>query len=167
MNIVSREEAIGKGLKRFYTGVACIHGHFDERYVSDNQGRACVACRKISNKSRQIKYKNSDLELYLSRVRERHLKHLYGMKAGAERVMLEKQGGVCACCGAPPKQKRLNVDHCHTSGRVRSLLCNRCNTAISVLEDAKLAVWTAYLEAHRTPQGDVVQEYDGFADAYR
>jgi hypothetical protein len=46
--------------------------------------------------------------------------------------MLTKQGGVCQICLQPPKPgKSLHVDHCHESGRVRGLLCFRCNFGLS------------------------------------
>ena len=46
--------------------------------------------------------------------------------------LLEAQDGVCAICGNPPKigGKRLHVDHNHRTGRVRGLLCFRCNRAL-------------------------------------
>ena len=47
MEMISRTEAIKAGLKRFYTGVECIHGHLSERMVSTG---ACVECQKIGKK---------------------------------------------------------------------------------------------------------------------
>jgi len=47
-----------------------------------------------------------------------------------------KQEGKCAICGIWAIQYgkgRLVVDHCHTSGRFRSLLCGKCNCAIGML----------------------------------
>jgi Recombination endonuclease VII len=44
--------------------------------------------------------------------------------------MLAEQGGGCAICGAPPKTRRLHVDHNHKTGKVRGLLCFRCNRAL-------------------------------------
>lgn len=44
--------------------------------------------------------------------------------------MLAGQGGGCAICGAPPKTRRLHVDHDHKTGAVRGLLCFRCNRAL-------------------------------------
>jgi recombination endonuclease VII len=45
--------------------------------------------------------------------------------------MLERQKGVCAICQKKPgkgkKSKRLAVDHSHKTGKVRGLLCLRCN----------------------------------------
>ena len=44
--------------------------------------------------------------------------------------LLEAQGGGCAICGSKPKTRRLHVDHDHATGRVRGLLCHRCNRAL-------------------------------------
>ena len=44
--------------------------------------------------------------------------------------MLAEQGGGCAICGAPPKTRRLHVDHDHKTGEIRGLLCYRCNKAL-------------------------------------
>ena len=43
---------------------------------------------------------------------------------------LAEQGGGCAICGNTPKTRRLHVDHDHGDGRVRGLLCHRCNRAL-------------------------------------
>jgi hypothetical protein len=44
--------------------------------------------------------------------------------------MFKAQKGVCAICGRPPKTVRLAVDHNHKTGKVRGLLCFRCNFRI-------------------------------------
>ncbi len=59
----------------------------------------------------------------------------YGITPEQYDAMLESQGGVCALCGGPPQYgRRLSVDHCHETDRVRGLLCSYCNTAISRVE---------------------------------
>jgi len=51
-------------------------------------------------------------------------------------AMMEAQGGVCLFCGRPPykRNKRLCVDHDHDTGRVRGLLCLKCNAALGWVE---------------------------------
>jgi hypothetical protein len=71
------------------------------------------------------------------------LKSSYGISLEDYNVMHKDQGGLCAICSNPetrkanhgPWTKRLAVDHCHASGRVRGLLCQDCNTAIGLLRD--------------------------------
>ena len=67
--------------------------------------------------------------------------------------MLEEQGGVCAICGAPPKTRRLHVDHDHRTGAVRGLLCFRCNRALAgYVTVAWMLKAVAYLRAHERLQ---------------
>ena len=45
------------------------------------------------------------------------------------------QDGKCAICSNPQENRRLAVDHCHKTGKVRGLLCQGCNTGIGGLKD--------------------------------
>ena len=47
MDIISKKEAKVLGLKRYYTGESCLHGHVVERFISN---RRCVQCVKESSK---------------------------------------------------------------------------------------------------------------------
>jgi hypothetical protein len=62
--------------------------------------------------------------------RKTHLKKKYGLTPEQYEARLERQGGVCLICGRPPGKTALHVDHCHVTGRVRGLLCFRCNAAL-------------------------------------
>lgn len=55
------------------------------------------------------------------------LARVYKLTAEQYDELFALQGGRCAICRARPKSKRLAVDHDHTSGYVRGLLCSRCN----------------------------------------
>lgn len=50
-----------------------------------------------------------------------------GVTDAEYQALLTLQGGGCAICHRPPKTRRLHVDHDHATGRVRGLLCHRCN----------------------------------------
>jgi hypothetical protein len=91
------------------------------------------------------------------RPREATLKRTYGVNADDYEVMAEAQGWACAVCEREDERERqdggdfvLSVDHDHETGRVRQLLCHRCNTAIGLLrDDPKLADRIAeYLRLH-------------------
>lgn len=62
-------------------------------------------------------------------------------------AMLAAQGGVCAICRSLGK-RRPCVDHCHATGAIRGLLCNRCNSGIGHFFDRPdlLIAAVAYLE---------------------
>lgn len=72
------------------------------------------------------------------------------------RALLASQGGGCAICGSPPEPgsgpstKRLHVDHDHESGKVRGLLCTRCNPGLGYFGDSpeRLRAAADYIEAH-------------------
>ena len=69
-------------------------------------------------------------------------------------MMLDAQGGVCAICKQPEKQKRnnvikfLGVDHNHISGKIRGILCADCNLGLGKFKDnpEMLRRALAYLE---------------------
>ena len=71
------------------------------------------------------------------------LKKKYGISLEQFNEMKNSQQHVCAICKQPEtaidhrtkKFRDLAVDHCHTSGEIRGLLCTRCNTAIGLLQD--------------------------------
>lgn len=69
---------------------------------------------------------------------ERDLKRRYGITPAEYDAILKKQGGVCDICKKPRTQKRrLHVDHDHRNGKVRGILCSRCNWLVMVLEVAQ------------------------------
>lgn len=81
--------------------------------------------------------------------RRKHLKQKYGLSPEHVEAMRASQGGKCAICErATP---RLFVDHCHTKGHVRSLLCQTCNTFLGWYEKKADTIlrFQRYLEAHR------------------
>lgn len=85
--------------------------------------------------------------------RNGRLKSTYGITQADYERMLADQGSACAICAAKHEEKRgkvLHVDHCHTTGKVRQLLCAACNTALGKLRDdvGRLMSAIAYLERH-------------------
>lgn len=76
-----------------------------------------------------------------------HIKKLrkYGMTPGEYDILLKRQNGVCAICGKPPKpKKKLHVDHDHMNGKVRGLLCFRCNFGLSYFSENHKIVHKAF-----------------------
>lgn len=77
----------------------------------------------------------------------------YGIEHGTYDQMFSSQNGVCAICGdAHETERRLHVDHCHTTNKVRGLLCNSCNNGLGRFKDdpVKLRAAADYVEKHST-----------------
>ena len=87
------------------------------------------------------------------KIRERQweydLMRCYGLTRQQYNEMLVAQGGVCRICTERSATK-LSVDHDHSSGRIRALLCHQCNLAVAhVKENPARAIAAAdYLIAH-------------------
>jgi len=79
---------------------------------------------------------DADPERSKAIVRKSQLKRWYGLTPEDYDALLEKQNGVCAIC----KQvcvsgRRLAVDHDHITGKVRGLLCCKCNRGLGNFGD--------------------------------
>jgi|TARA_R100001530_G_C4318011_1_gene154898 hypothetical protein len=73
------------------------------------------------------------------KARTQRIKRIYGITLDGYNRMLKLQNNRCAICNGTAtgnrRQKYLSVDHCHTTGKIRGLLCNGCNTAIGSMKD--------------------------------
>lgn len=110
----------------------------------------CIPCITEINRERH----NRDPRKKMSKSFEQ----LYGMTITEYDRLFEEQGGVCAICGKPETAKtrygtpkQLAVDHCHRTGKLRGLLCIRCNTWLGYQEkDPERLIRAAdYLKRHR------------------
>lgn len=67
----------------------------------------------------------------ISANRNRQLKKNYGISLDEWTEKFEAQGKMCAMCSTTePVGKNWHTDHCHSTGKVRSILCSNCNTAL-------------------------------------
>ena len=82
-------------------------------------------------KENASKFKAKNPEKYADYLR----KTRYGIEPDVYRKMLETQNNQCKIC-TKPFVKAPCIDHCHKTGKIRGLLCRKCNTAIGLLEDS-------------------------------
>lgn len=68
--------------------------------------------------------------------------YTYGITVERFNELVSLQNSQCAICGISPKL--LNVDHCHSTGKVRGLLCTKCNHAIGQFGDNLAGLEKAY-----------------------
>jgi hypothetical protein len=101
----------------------------------DGLQNGCKDCANAYNKSRWV---NSEIR---ENARGRKLLSRYGITPEDYSRMLLEQKGSCKICGTEDphhisnNSKYFCVDHCHTTGKVRGLLCNNCNVAIARFKD--------------------------------
>lgn len=97
--------------------------------------RKCLDCKRAYERDW---YKRLGIEYR----RDRQLRHKFGITLDQYKATLAAQGGVCAICRKPESVaggKSLSVDHDHSTGKVRGLLCNYCNVGIGhFLDDINL-----------------------------
>ena len=123
------------------------------------RSRKCKECYNAARKNyyhEKLKY-GAGMEKVVRYNRHRHLKDKFGLTIEDFDAMLTAQNGVCAICSKEETAPsvgvtllQLSVDHCHKTGRVRGLLCRRCNNAMGQFEDSIELFWCAinYLIAH-------------------
>ena len=64
------------------------------------------------------------------------IKRRYGITVDQYETLYAEQNGVCAICLKKcPSRERLGVDHCHSTMKVRGLLCVKCNNAVGLFND--------------------------------
>ena len=109
-----------------------------EKVIEDfYNGNVCRACRKSqvntwrrANKDRVNKVKRE----YRRKVGSGDLLTRYGITRDQYQSMLSEQNSRCLVC-LRESERVLQVDHDHKNGKVRGLLCWKCNTFLGLLND--------------------------------
>jgi hypothetical protein len=127
------------------------------QHEKDREGR-CLRQREYAAANREhIRQRNAEWRknnpdrVALHRLRG-HFKKSYGLTIEERDAMLLAQGNVCACCGSPEPKHKYGwvIDHCHTTGKVRGILCQPCNLTLGKVDDSidHLKRLISYLEKH-------------------
>ena len=113
------------------------------RYYEKNR-EACIARSRAQRQTAEYKVKQP------VRSRKSLLKKRYGITPEDYDRMLAEQGGKCALCNTTSSHpwKYFSVDHNHTNGYVRALLCHACNTLVGYAEHSQLDAAIAYITKH-------------------
>lgn len=100
---------------------------------------------KYPERTKEVKQKWKALNK--NKIRNYGLVKNYGITIEEYDAMNLKQKGVCAICKQPETKlnkngtvHKLAVDHCHKTGKVRGLLCFKCNAAIGFFEKRDIPI---------------------------
>ncbi len=135
----------------------------DFDYVSKRKTYAgfCKVCRRLRDKAyyaskpelgraRTNKWKSNNPE-HKAKIDRRHNWKTQGINPDIAEEYYQAHHGKCDICGIIPTNKSLDVDHCHTSGKIRGMLCRSCNTGLGQFKDSPeiLQLAIAYLNTVR------------------
>lgn len=116
-------------------------------------GCRCAFCRAANNeyeKARRPRHPRKTLtvaELKRNK-RDQTLRRSYGITLAEFHALVQMQHGRCACCGIddPCTPLGWSIDHDHSTGDLRGIVCNECNRLIAALGDNLLAASKRFAE---------------------
>jgi hypothetical protein len=127
--------------------------------ASHKSGRCCycISCSKRgANEWRKSNPERvaENLKRYVVKRRSYSAKYRFreyiGITPDEVPAKLQAQGDKCAICLKELTLQTAVVDHCHTTGAVRDLLCSPCNLRLGRIERDRILVRAlAYIERHR------------------
>ena len=120
----------------------------------DGRCRTCAASAKRESRNRVKDRNPEEWKQRCGEYRRRHrnkypkeyfkrqdrnldLKRNFGITLKEYEAMLDACGHCCLICRLPEKKRSLAVDHDHVTGKIRGLLCSKCNTGIGLLNHSE------------------------------
>jgi hypothetical protein len=100
---------------------------------------------RLRNSPKEREYQKNYRDNNRDKIKNVNLKMRFDLTLEEYNLMLDAQGGVCKICTMPETTRKNNsdevrmlcVDHDHNTGKIRGLLCNRCNRALGHYEATK------------------------------
>ena len=131
-----------------YRCIDCGKKYHADRYINQKEKiMGQIAAYRVGNKDKLNEagkvWRNKNKGKVKEYQRTTNLKKNFGISIADYEKMAKAQNNVCAICLTPEtflhKAKgqvaRLAVDHCHKSGKIRKLLCVKCNRALGLFND--------------------------------
>lgn len=108
-----------------------VSKHID-LFINKQTGKETKNCQSCRNHHLKSTMKRNGGKFYGDARRNSNFKALYGITVEDYNRLLNTQGGKCLICQEVPKEgeKKLSIDHCHDTNKIRGLLCNRCNQGL-------------------------------------
>ena len=111
--------------------------------------RKCKNCRRELDEMMFREYKGKIAKTCI-RCCRRHIARQHGLPATAYDDLWEEQLGHCKICGIDLDERAEqgnprcpHLDHCHTTGQVRGILCSKCNRGLGIFNDCHVTLSSA------------------------
>lgn len=129
---------------------------YEHSGMKDGLYSSCKSCYKKYNKKWQKENKERYYKISKEwrknnpeKIKNNALKFYYGITLEDYNQLLKEQNYVCKICGEIDKNGNdLSVDHNHKTGKIRGLLCMKCNISLGIIEVYKKDPnrWDKYLK---------------------
>ena len=106
---------------------------------------ACKSCAKKHFSA----WRSANLDRARKTDRVSHYMRKYGLPIEKATALAESRAGICEICMTP---SHLVVDHCHSTGKVRGMICGACNSALGYARESisTLRSLIRYIERHNS-----------------
>lgn len=107
--------------------------------------RQCASCLLTFSIEQFNSHRKTSQQVCRQCQRWRHIKNKYGLSPDQYKSLAAGQNHCCGCCSKPADQCRLtngvwDIDHCHSTGVIRGLLCKDCNAMLGFGQDDPLVL---------------------------
>ena len=121
--------------------ISCLEWRGNNEFGANKQTQNGLAyyCKECANgrarKNHSVRYHSSSK--YKDAKRSAYIKNRHGIDAETYEAMLAAQDYSCAICGVELSSRGhgTHLDHCHTSGKLRAMLCTNCNRGLGHFQD--------------------------------
>lgn len=111
---------------------------YRSKWVEENRDRVNESYNNNRLKNPE-KFREKSRKYYKENKKTMNIKRVFrktGISQEQYDLMIKNQDNKCAICKkAPYKNKKLFIDHCHSTGNIRGLLCNSCNSGLGFFKD--------------------------------
>jgi hypothetical protein len=95
---------------------------YQQLYYLKNRDKVMARSKKWAEENKEQKQRNA---------RSSHIKKSYGITLEQEQDLKNKQDNKCPICKTELGiGHKTHIDHCHTTGKVRGILCHACNVLL-------------------------------------
>lgn len=106
-----------------------------DKYKSDGLYSSCRDCNNFLNNSKERRERSKNPKYKL--IQRKYKLKKFGITLEYYEQMIKEQNNCCAICKTSQEKltKLLSIDHDHKTGKVRGLLCGKCNRALGYFND--------------------------------